>query len=79
MDSVVDRSHPNYSNIWNQIRSPPRYIDLDFLPKFKLQLYGISVKVPNRFFYDFVAQRFISSHAHPNGIFASARESRVVW
>jgi len=30
-------------------------------------------------FYDFVVQRLISSRAHPNGIFASTCESRVVW
>ena len=54
------------------------FILCNFLPKFKLQLYGISVQVPNRFVHDFVAERFISSRAHPNGIFASARESRVL-
>jgi len=31
------------------------------------------------FFHNFVAQRFISSRAQPNGIFASARENQVVW
>jgi len=31
------------------------------------------------FFHDFLAQRFISSHAHTNGIFTSAHESQVVW
>jgi len=34
-------------------------------------------KFQTDFCYDFVAQRFISSRAHPNGIFASARKSRV--
>jgi len=36
-------------------------------------------KFQTDFCNDFVAQRFILSRAHPNGIFASARESRVVW
>jgi len=36
-------------------------------------------KFQTDFCHDFVSQRFISSRAHPNGIFASARESRVVW
>jgi len=52
------------------------FILCNFLPQFKLQLCGISVKVPNRFLS---RNDFISSHAHPNGIFASALESRVVW
>jgi len=34
------------------------FILCNFLPKFKLQLYGIGVQVPNRYFHDFVAQRF---------------------
>jgi len=28
--------------------------------------------------HDFIAQRLISSRGHPNGIFVSERESRVV-
>jgi len=36
-------------------------------------------KFQTDFCHDFVAQRFILSRAHPNGIIASARESRVVW
>jgi len=36
-------------------------------------------KFQTDFCHDFVAQRFISSRTHRNGIFASARESRVVW
>jgi len=50
-----------------------------FLPKFQLQLYIISVHVPHQFYHDLVTHRFISSRAHPNSIFASARKSRVVW
>jgi len=36
-------------------------------------------KFQTDFIHDFVAERFISSCAHLNGIFASARESQVVW
>jgi len=54
------------------------FILCNCLPKFKLQLYVISVQVPNRFVHDFVAERFILSRAHTNDIFASARESRVL-
>ena len=36
-------------------------------------------KFKTDFFHDFVAERFISSRAPPNGFFASARESSVVW
>jgi len=36
-------------------------------------------KFQTDFCHDFVAQRFISSRTQPNGIFANARESRVVW
>jgi len=36
-------------------------------------------KFQTDFCHDFVAHRFVLSRAHHNGIFASARESRVVW
>jgi len=49
-----------------------------FLTKLKLQLNGNSVQLTTGCLHDYVTQRLISSRDHPNGIFASARGSRVL-
>ena len=36
-------------------------------------------KFQTNLFHDFVVQRLILLCAHPYGVFASTRESRVVW